>query len=81
MNVQMRYIHVYTQNIYNSFTWGFGGTIVGASAFHLDLSSWVRFSLRLMHDSDDTYVKRVSQRSTESRGFSPSTLVSSHREC
>ena len=29
----------------------------------------------------DTYVKRVSQRSTESRGFSPGTPVSSHREC
>jgi hypothetical protein len=30
---------------------------------------------------DDTHVKRVSQRSAESRGFSPGTPVSSHREC
>jgi hypothetical protein len=37
------------------------------------LSSWVRFSLR-------TRVKRVSQRSAESRGFSPGALVSFHRE-
>jgi hypothetical protein len=37
------------------------------------LSSWVRFSLR-------THVKRVSQRSAESRGFSPGAPVSSHRE-
>ena len=28
-----------------------------------------------------THVKRVSQRSAESRGFSPGTPVSSHREC
>ncbi len=41
------------------------------------LRSWVRFSLR----THDTYVKRVSQRSTESRGFSPGTPVSSYREC
>jgi hypothetical protein len=38
------------------------------------LRSWVRFSLR-------TRVKRVRQRSAESRGFSPGTPVSSHREC
>ena len=29
----------------------------------------------------DSYVKRVSQHSTESRRFSPGTPVSSHREC
>ncbi len=29
----------------------------------------------------DSYVKRVSQRSAESRGFSPGTPVSSHKEC
>jgi hypothetical protein len=41
--------------------------------------SWVRFSLR----TRDTwhYVKRVSQRSPERRGFSPGTPVSSNREC
>jgi hypothetical protein len=39
--------------------------------------SWVRFSLR----THEAYVKRVSQRSTESRGFSSGTPVSSHREC
>jgi hypothetical protein len=33
------------------------------------------------HRTNDTYVKRVSQRSTENRVFSPGTLVSSHREC
>jgi hypothetical protein len=37
------------------------------------LRSWIRFLLR-------THVKRVSQRSVESRGFSPGALVSSHRE-
>ena len=37
------------------------------------LRSWVRFSLR-------THVKRVRQRSVESRGFSPGAPVSSHRE-
>ena len=37
------------------------------------LRSWVRFSLR-------THVKGVSQRSAESRGFSPGAPVSSHRE-
>ncbi len=31
--------------------------------------------------ADTSYVKRVSQRSTESRGFSSVTPVSSHREC
>ena len=36
-------------------------------------SSWVRFSLR-------THVKKVSQRSAESRGFSTGAPVSSHRE-
>jgi hypothetical protein len=38
------------------------------------LRLWVGFSLR-------THVKRVSQRSAESRGFSPGAPVSSHREC
>ena len=37
------------------------------------LSSWVRFLLW-------THVKRVCQRSAESRGFSPGDPVSSHRE-
>jgi hypothetical protein len=41
------------------------------------LRSWVRFSLR----THDSYVKRVSQHSTESRGFSRGTPVCSHREC
>ena len=54
---------------------GFGaGAIVRACAFHLrDRGFDSRYGL--MHH---TYVKRVSQRSTESRGFSP---FSSHREC
>ena len=39
----------------------------------LPLRSWVKH-LFWIHD---TYVKRVSQRSTESRGFSPGTMVSS----
>jgi hypothetical protein len=34
---------------------------------------WARFSLR-------THVKRVGQRSAESRGFSPGAPVSSHGE-
>jgi hypothetical protein len=37
------------------------------------LSSWIRLSLWI-------HVKRVSQRSVESRGFSPGAPVSSHRE-
>ncbi len=37
--------------------------------------------LILAGDSWYTHVKRVSQRSTESRGFSPGTPVSFYREC
>ena len=40
--------------------------------------TWVQFPLGTTYDS---YVKIVSQRSAESRGFSPGTPVSSHREC
>ncbi len=36
----------------------------------------LRFSLRYFHD-----VKRVSEHSAESRGFSPGPPVSSHKEC
>ena len=56
----------------------------GASVAHLSerapspLLTWVQFPLGTTYDS---YVKRVSQRSAESRGFSPGTPVSSHREC
>jgi hypothetical protein len=46
----------------------------GASTAPLRL--WVRSS----HRNNDTNGKRVSQRSTESRGFSLGTPVSSHRE-
>jgi hypothetical protein len=54
---------------------GFGGAIVRARAFHL----WYRgFDSRC--GRYDIHVKRVSQRSAESRGFSPGTPVSSHRE-
>ncbi len=60
----------------HSFTWGFGGAFVRARTFHL--ATWVQFPLGKTYDS---YVKRVSQRSAESRGFSPDTPVSSHREC
>ena len=42
------------------------------------LLTWVQFPLGTTYDS---YVKRVSQRSAESRGFSPGTPVSSHRKC
>ncbi len=44
------------------------------------LLTWVEFPLGTTYDS---YVKRsrVSQRSAESRGSSPGTPVSSHREC
>ena len=42
------------------------------------LLTWVQFPLGTTYDS---YVKRVSQRSAESRGFSPGTPVSSHKEC
>jgi hypothetical protein len=53
-------------------------TVTGVGGSHQSkllsrLSSWVRFSLR-------TRVKRISQRSAESRGFSPGAPVSSHRE-
>ena len=44
----------------------------------LPLLTWVQFPLGTTYDS---YVKRVSQSSAESRGFSPGTPVSSHREC
>ena len=50
----------------------FGASLAQSS---LPLRLWVRFSLR----THNTYVKRVSQRSTESRGFTPGTPVSSHR--
>jgi hypothetical protein len=43
----------------------------------LTLRTWVRFSFR----TQDIHVKRVSQRSTESRWFSPGTPVSSHWKC
>ena len=57
-------------------------TIQGASVAHLSeraarlspLLTWVQFPLGTSYDS---YVKRVSQRSAESRGFSPGTPVSS----
>jgi hypothetical protein len=49
---------------------GFLGTVVKRLS---PLSSWVGFLLR-------TRVKRVSQRSAESRGFSPGAPVSSHSE-
>ena len=56
-------------------TWGFGGAIVRASAFHL----WVRgFESRF---GRYTHVRRVSLRSVKSRGFSPGTPVSSHFKC
>jgi hypothetical protein len=55
---------------------GFGGAIVKASAFQFTSDIiWVRFALR----THDTYVKRVSQRSTENLEFSLGTQVSSHR--
>jgi hypothetical protein len=50
---------------------GFGGAIIRASV--LPLRSLVRFSLR-------THVKRVSQRSAESRGFAPGAQFFSRRE-
>ncbi len=55
---------------------------IGVLTAHLServpLLTWVQFPLGTTYDS---YVKRVSQRSAESRGFSPGTPVSSHREC
>jgi hypothetical protein len=51
---------------------GFGREVVGS-----DFRSQKTFSMRL---ESSTHVKRVSQRSAESRGFSPGTPVSSHRE-
>jgi hypothetical protein len=50
---------------------GFDGAVVRTRAFHL--RSWVGFSLR-------THVKKVSQRSAESRGFSLGAPVSSNWE-
>ena len=55
---------------------GFGGAVVRASAFHL----WDMSSILAEDFTHHTHVKRVSQRSAESRGFSPGTPVSSHRE-
>jgi hypothetical protein len=56
---------------YNCIHGGFGGAGVKATAFHL----WVRG-----FDSRYGLMWRVSQRSAESRGFSPGAPVSSHRE-
>ena len=58
---------------------GFGGEVIRALAFHLlgpEFDSHC-FSMWLEPSPN---VKRVSQRSAESRGFSPGTPVSSHRE-
>ena len=55
------------------------GASVAQSAEQRRLSpqrSWVRFSPR----TRNTDVKRFSQRSSESRWFSPDTAVSSHKE-
>ena len=56
------------------YAWDFGGAIIAPFA------SGIVASIRAA-DTDDTYVKRVSQRSAKSRGFSPGTPVSSHKEC
>jgi 2-methylcitrate dehydratase PrpD len=37
--------------------------------------------VRFSRQTRDIYGKRISKRSTESRGFSPGTSVSSHKEC
>jgi hypothetical protein len=50
-----------------------GASVARPSKRLSTLRSWVRFSLW-------THVKRFSQRSAESRGFSPCAQVSSHRE-
>jgi hypothetical protein len=52
--------------------WRFGGGVVRSKRLS-PLRWWVRFLLW-------THVKRVRQRSAESRGFSPGAPVSSHRE-
>ena len=52
------------------------GAVVSVSAFHL----WVVGSILYQDSSNVSHVQRVSQRSAESRGFSPGTPVSSHRE-
>ena len=67
----------FEMNILTLFTlFSFGGAVVRASAFHL----WVLSSILAEDFTHHTHVKRVSQRSAESRGFSPGTPVSSHRE-
>jgi hypothetical protein len=37
--------------------------------------------VRFSRQTRDIYGKRIRKRSTESRGFSPVTSVSSHKEC
>ena len=54
------------------------GVLMAHLSERVPLRTWVQFPLGTTYDS---YVKRVSQRSAESRGFSPGTPVSSHREC
>ena len=63
-----------------SFFRGFGGEVVSALAFYLYGRKFKArtFPMRLERSP---HVKRVkSQRSAESRGFSPGTPVSSHSE-
>ena len=48
---------------------------------HSNRLSPLTLCVRLSLWTYDTYVKRVRQRSTESREVSPGTPVSSHREC
>ena len=57
----------------------------GQSACPLRLRLRVRFSVRtftvlLQPSRASTHVKRISQHSAESRGFSPGAQVSSHKE-
>ena len=57
--------------------WGFGGAVVTSEA----AGSILRENfLNVTRTQCSTHVKRVSQHSAESRGFSPGTPVSSRRE-
>jgi hypothetical protein len=65
---------IQTTELYSTWTlWGFGGQVVSELAFHL----WGRrFKTRTQSSCENS----KSQRSAESRWFSPGTPVSSHRE-
>jgi hypothetical protein len=69
--------YVYIINLIIS--WGFGGEVVSALAFHLAGLNLTENFLNATR-TQSSCEKSKSQRAAESREFSPGTPVSSHRE-